>query len=253
MSPVPPIIDTFDAGGTFDSGLQWDVNVGPNLGNIAVYLALVTSEHSDKLNFIDTLSVLLQPLADIDAVVGLMPAKYDLDLAVGSQLDAIGERVGVTRNLTVPLTGVYFSWGTAGVGWGEGFWKGPFDPASGLVSLSDESYRTLLRARIANNQWDGTIPGAYAIWDELFVGTGFGILIQDLEDMHMIIALTGPVPDAVTLALVQNGEINLRPAGVGAEYFTPSVPDTPYFGWGVENSSIAGWGVGAWPIVSLSV
>jgi hypothetical protein len=63
----------------------------------------------------------------------------------------------------------------------------------------------------------------------------------------MALALTGPVPDAVTLALFTGGYLDIKPAGVRInDYFTPVVPNTPYFGYGVENSNISGWGVGYW-------
>ena len=239
-------IQTWDAGGTWDSGLQWDVNVGPSLGDIEPYLDLVTSEHRNKPNFIAALSAVLQPIADLEVLLRSMPDLYDLDLAVGSQLDVVGLWVGVSRFLSEPLTGVYFSFGIDGVGFGQGTWFGPFDPVSGLVALPDPAYRTLLRARIASNQWDGTIPGAYAAWDILFAGTGYNILIQDNENMSMLFALLGPAPDAVTLALLTGGYLTLKPAGVRVvSYVIPSVPNTPLFGFGVENTSIAGFGVGS--------
>lgn len=238
-------------GANWDSGLSWDVNVGPSPGDISGYLNLITSEHNDKPKFMATVALLLQPIADIQAVMASMPAKFDLDNAVGDQLDKVGEWVGVTRNIAVPLVGVYFSFNVAGVGFGQGTWYNLFDPLSGQVQLADDGYRTLLRARIASNHWDGTIPGAYAAWDALFANTGFSILIQDLGNMHMVYALTGPLPDAVTKALFTGGYLALKPSSVRIDYYlTPSVPNTPYFGFGVQNSAIAGFGTGAWGATS---
>lgn len=238
------VIDSWDSGlpgATWDSGLQWDVNVGPSPGDLSPYLALVTSEHNDKPNFMATLAVLLQPIADLIFLMKSLPGLFDLDVAIGDQLDTVGQWVGVTRNITVPLPNVYFSLDQAGVGLGEGTLKGEFDPVTGLLVLPDENYRTLLRARIASNQWDGTIPSAYSVWDVLFAGSGFGILIQDAGNMSMILALTGPVPDAVTSALFTGGYLSLKPAGVRiSNYITPAVANAPYFGIGVENAAIAG-------------
>jgi hypothetical protein len=63
----------------------------------------------------------------------------------------------------------------------------------------------------------------------------------------MDVVLVGPQPDAVTLALFTGGYLNLRPAGVGINnYYLPTVPDIPVFGFDVENSSISGFDVGAW-------
>lgn len=214
-------------------------------GDIDPYLALVTHEHNDKPKYIAMLSSLLQPMADLKATMAQIPLLYDLDDAIGAQLDTVGQWVGVRRFLSEPLENVYFSADTDGLGFDQGTIFGPFDPITGLVSLDDTAYRTLLRARIASNQWDGTIPGAYNAWNTLFMGTGYTILIQDEEDMEMIYALLGPVPDAVTLALFTGGYLTLKPDGVRVSaYFTPSVPDTPYFGADVENGSIAGFDVG---------
>lgn len=229
-------------GSRWDSGLFWD-------DALDGYLDLVTSEHRSRPNFIATLTALLQPIVGLQALVYTFPSLFDLDGAVGAQLDVVGQWVGVSRQLPIPLTGVYFSWGISGLGWGQGTWKGPFDPVSGLVSLPDDTYRTYIRAKIASNEWDGTIPGAYSAWDAAFAGTGHGILVQDYGNMHMLFALTGSLPDAVTQSLFVNGLLNIKPAGVRIDAFvTPSVPDAPYFGWGIDGPGIAGWGTGAWGV-----
>jgi len=244
-------VDSWDEGGRWDSGLQWDVNVGPNLGDVTPYLDRITSEHRSKPKFIAMVGGVLQPLADSQGLLNTLIALYDLDVAVGVQLDVIGKWIGQSRNLSVPLTGVYFSFDTAGVGFDQGTWHGPFDPVNDVVTLPDDAYRTLLRATIAANGWDGTIGGAYAAWNILFAGTGFGILIQDLGDMHMLFGLTGPLPDAVTVALLEGGYLSLKPAGVQVDaYLTPSVPDTPYFGFDAENTNVAGFDTGAWGLVA---
>lgn len=240
------------AGANWDSGLQWDVNNGPNVGDITKYLSLVTSQHNDKPKFMALVAMLVQPVADISALLERMPDLFDLDKAIGDQLDIVGEWVGITRNISIPLPNVYFSLGVAGLGLNEGTLKAAFDPTTGLLRLPDDAYRTLLRARIAMNHWDGTIPDAYKAWDALFAGTGFGILIIDGGDMSMIYALTGPVPDAVTLALLTGGYLSLKPAGVHINsYITPSVPHAPYFGIGIENGAIAGLGTGTFGITSV--
>jgi hypothetical protein len=246
-------IDSFDSGqpnARYDVGLQWDVNVGPNLGDVAVYTALITSEHNQRPKFMAMVSALMQPLADAVALVGSIFEKFDVDTAVGDQLDVIGQYVGVGRQIPIPLTGVFFSWATIGLGWGQGNWPNVLNPTQ-LIDLPDNNFRVLIRARIAANNWDGTIPGAYEVWDKIFAGTGVGILIQDLGNMHMLLALTGPVPDAVNRALFTGGYLDVKPAGVKIDkYLTPPVDDVPYFGWGVQNENIAGWGSGYWGVQS---
>jgi hypothetical protein len=246
-------IDSWDSGqpnAFWDVGLDWDTNVGPNPGDITRWLSLITSEHNQRPNYMAMVSAVLQPFADTLAVVAGVPLLYDVDTAIGSQLDIDGQWVGETRFITVPLTDVFFSWDVAGLGWGEGNWTASIN-ATELVTLPDAQFRTLIFAAIAANHWNGTIPQAYDIWNTIFAGTGIGILIQDLPGMHMDLALTGPVPDAVTKALFTGGYLNLVPAGVKIDhYYTPFLPDVPYFGWGVENASISGWDVGYWGVVN---
>lgn len=214
-------VDSWDSGlqgATWDSGLQWDVNVGAPGGNVAPYLALVTSEHRDKPKFMAMIAMLMQTPADM--IVGLQSLQtiFDLDTALGAQLDAVGEWIGVDRHLRVPLPNSWFSWDVVGLGWDEGSWHDPNDPTNEVITLPDDAYRTLLRARVVNNQWDGTIPAAYSIWETMFEGTGSSIDITDNGDMTMEFTLRGTAPDAITTALLDGGYLSTTPAGVEASY-----------------------------------
>jgi hypothetical protein len=193
-------------------------------GDVTPYLNLITSEHRDKPKYIAIMTAFLQPMADGLSVADMLVTLFDVDAADGVQLDAIGLWVGRSRNLTVPITGVYFTFDT-GPGFDQGIFKGPFDPSSGLVALPDAQYRTLLKATIAANHWDGTIESAYAAYDIVFGPLGFQIFIVDNQDMSMDLILAGGVPDALTLALFTGGYLSLKPSGVRiAEYVTPGVP-----------------------------
>lgn len=221
-------------------------------GSVAPYLALITAEHANKPNFVSTVALSCQGSADNQVVLNSLQTIFDLDTAAGQQLDFLGQWVGVTRNLTESLTGVYFSLDSATLGLDQGYLQGPFDPTTGLVSLDDGTYRTLLRAKIASNNWNGSIPDAYTVWDTLFAGTGTSILIQDNGNMTMLMLLTGPIPTPVIQALFEGGYLVLKPAGVGATYIVPSVSGAPYFGLDVENSAIAGLDVGAFGTMGTS-
>lgn len=212
-------------------------------GNIESYINLITSAHANKPNFVAVMSTLLQPFAD--QIQQLQSIKFDIDTSVGQQLDFIGQWVGISRNLEEPLTDVYFALDTAGLGFDQGTWLGPFDPTTQLDALPDDAYRTLLRVRIANNQWDGTVPGAYSFMEAVFPGNTF--FIQDNQDMTILEGVAGPVPlTAVTMALLEGGYLSIKPAGVGITYYVfPSVPG-PIFGFDLETPVISGFDVGAW-------
>lgn len=216
----------------------------PALPTIDTYLNLITSEHRDKPNFMATVAAECQPFVDIMNALYSMITMFTPD-ATGDQLDKVGARVGVSRNLATPLQNVYFSW-DGGPGWDEGVWLGPNDSPSGLTTLPDDAFQILVKFAIAQNNWDGTIPGAYAIWESV-MGTNFGILIQDNQDMTMLVTFIDLIQSVVTKALITGGYFNLRPAAVAiTEFAQPSVQGEPVFGWDAQNSTVAGWDTGCW-------
>lgn len=214
------------------------------MADVLEYTNLITSEHNTRPKFMAMVAATVQPKVDTQNVLDTFPDLFDVNIAVGDQLDILGLWVGVNRNISIPLVGVFFTWGTAGLGWGQGTWFSPFDNIAGLVQLPDDSYRILILATIASNQWDGTIPGAYQILSLLQELTGMQILIQDNQDMSMSIIVLATNISAVMSALLHNGFIAMRPAGVRiAGYFQAVIP---VFGWGENTSNIQGWGTGNW-------
>lgn len=210
------------------------------------YGSFITSEHRDKPKFMAVVEAVTDPASAVQLSYLEMLAAFDLDHAVGQQLDIIGEWVGITRRVPVPLENVYFSWdSTAELGWDSGVWKGIFDPDSGLESLGDEDYRQLLRAKIAANQWDGTIEGAEAVWAIVFAGVQ-QIILQDNQDMTMTLGFVGPPLNAVQKALLLDGYFPLKPAGVRIRYYAVP-PDTgPLFAWDADSDVLKGWEEGRW-------
>lgn len=215
-------------------------------GEVDSYIGLITSEHASAPKFVATVAAAVQPFSDLAAVLTALSAAFDLDVAVGAQLDIVGQWVGITRYVRTSLTGVYFGFELEGVGWDQGVWFSKGEPTTGLTALPDDIYRLMLKAKIAANQWDGTVPGAYAAWDTLFAAYGFQILIQDHGDMTMTLALAGASNNPAFLELFIGGYFDLRPAGVLIDsYLIPSA-NAPFFGFDAENSAVSGWDVGAW-------
>lgn len=211
------------------------------------YLNLITSEHRGKEKFEATVTVGVSPFAKIQDVLNGLPADFDIDTATGVQLDSVGAWIGRSRRIDTPLTGIYFTWeGLLSEGWDAGSWKGEFDPDSGLVDLPDDAYRTLLKAKIAANNWDGSIPQAYDIWLSAF-GAESILLIQDNQDMSMVIAIAGERLDTIEQALLVNGYIPLKPEGVRVEYYAVAPSAGTLMAWDVTpNAALAGWDNGQW-------
>lgn len=237
VTPQPSFWDTL--GQVWDSGQNWDSI------SVASWLALIPPENNQQPNFMTMLAALLQPFADAVTVAGSLPGLFDIDTAVGAQLDVDGQWIGISRNVATPLTGVYFSFDTAGLGFDQGVWQGPFDPSTGLVSLDDSDYRFLLYAKIAMNQWDGTIPQAQTILNELFPGQI--VIIQDSENNHMAFGMLVLPANVVQAALFTQGYIQLVPAGVTVDgFYVPKIAGVPFFGFDAESAAVSGFDVGQW-------
>ncbi|MBR8380725.1 DUF2612 domain-containing protein [Burkholderia cenocepacia] len=216
------------------------------MADISDYTSLITSEHRSQPNYIGVVTALIQPLVDQMNMLAAMPGQFDLDVAVGVQLDAIGVWVGISREIATPLAGVYFSFDVDGLGFDQGIWKGPYDPDDGLVSLDDDTYRLVIRAKIGANHWDGTLGSSADILNSIFNGDTH-LFIEDNQDMSMTIAIAGKVPSPVFLALLANGYLPLKPEGVRIAYrMVTSVDETPIFGFDMDNEYVAGFDVGSW-------
>ena len=133
----------------------------------------------------------------------------------------------------------------------------------------------LLKAKVAANSWDGTIPGAYSVWEAAFADTRATVVLQDNGDMSMTVGIIGLAADRVLLSLLLSGYLPLKPEGVRITAFTvtpdtgrifaldadgrvfggfddsrwgdlSSVRGTELFAWGCESYNLRGWGRGYW-------
>lgn len=251
---------------------------------LATYLGRITPWQSNNPRFTATVSGSLAPITTAAAVIASLPAAFDLDTAVGAQLDIVGEWVGRARTVLLPIVGAYFSWDVEGLGWDQGAWRGPYADEVAIAALDDETYRRLLYANILAKRWDGTVPGAQAAFDAFFVDPATLVFVQDnartpypvaffawdeegrgwgeanwydpagpaanlgAVDVSMTIGVAGKIPPPVYLGLLAQNAIPIKPGGVKTTYLVTSVDETPLFGWGVENEFVAGWGAGAWGV-----
>lgn len=247
------------------------------------YVGRVTPWQSGHARFEGTVRVSIAPIADAGSVAASLPAAFDLDVAIGVQLDATGAWVGRDRNVRIPIPQPWFAWGDAVRGWGQGVWKGPFSGQFGVYRLDDETYRRLLRANIIAKRWDGTIPGAQAAFDAFFIDPETFVFVQDKAqvpypasafawgiegrgwrqaswrgaqtandlgkvDVAMTICIAGKIPSQMALGLLAQNAIPIKPGGVSVAYRITSVDRRPIFGFGVQNKYVSGWGTGAWAV-----
>ena len=98
--------------------------------DVSNYLDLVPTENYNKPKFMSFLEAVLDPVMSLQDVVS-MPEAFNVDIAAGSQLDVLGECVGVQRELD-------------------------HVPANGDVSMTDDEYRAVMKMRLAQSIWDGS-------------------------------------------------------------------------------------------------
>lgn len=219
------------------------------------YTDLITNYHRGKPLFVDHIDLSTRPLTDVNTSLNGLLSAFDIDDAAGVQLDILGEWIGRTRIVSQPISGVYFSFDTDGLGWDQGVWQGPYDPDAGYTSLSDDTYRIVLKAKIAINNWDGQNDSLPPILEAALEGSGLTMQIVDNQDMTISVWVFPEIDISQVslelLAAIKQGYLTVKAAGVWAgDILTPSI-ETPsvgnrFFGFDMDNEYIAGFDDGAW-------
>lgn len=219
------------------------------------YTELITNYHRGKKLFVEHIDLSTRTISDAANAQAAMLTAFDIDSAVGVQLDILGEWIGRTRIVSQPISGIYFSFDSNDLGWDQGVWQGPYDPDNGFTSLSDEIYRLILKAKIAINIWDGTNESLPEILEAALSGSGLSMQIIDNQDMTISV-LVFPDRDIKDVSLeliaaIKQGYLTVKAAGVWAggsveqTILTPSV-GKKFFGFDMSNDYISGFDDGAW-------
>lgn len=179
------------------------------------FTGLVTTEHQDKPRYIETVSLSTQGYADQIALCSQAYDLYDLDNAVGVQLDAVGMWIGLSRFVSLDIQ-QFFSWDTEGLGWDQGVWWEIGDAESVVTQLQDGQYRQLLKIKIACNKFDGTLPSAIKILSDAVSTDGCTVTAAEGR-MSVAFTITGPISN-VMKAVISGNYIPLKPAGIAVTY-----------------------------------
>ncbi|HFZ2301801.1 TPA: DUF2612 domain-containing protein [Klebsiella aerogenes] len=250
------------------------------------YTDRISNYHAGKPKFFAHVDLSTRPLIDISQTMTGMISAFDIDTAVGKQLDILGEWIGRKRRVNTPISGVYFSWDTEKLGWDQGVWQGPFDPDDGFLDLSDEVYRLVLKVKIAINHWNGQNDTLPPILDSALAGSGIRMAIIDNQDMSISIWILGDpaavmsetdrlildsavnrgpfiklspgyVPsrydanplDQVNSELwwaIRGGYMTIKAAGVRVKEIETTSDGYQFFGFDIDNEFIAGFDQGSW-------
>jgi hypothetical protein len=184
---------------------------------VSDYQNLITSEHKTKPNFMAWLGVNLSFINDAINVMNTIVPAFDLDKAVGVQLDTLGLMTGVNRLLI-------------------------FQPSDGSSPLLDDTtFRILQKSKIVRNQWDGTIETIQALWNIAF--PLYHLIIKDYENMSIATIAIGSLT-TLQQQLITNGYIIPKPMGVSMNYDFSS---TSVFSYDLNDGTVyGGYDVGSW-------
>lgn len=126
-----------------------------------------------------------------DALMSELVSAFDIDTAIGAQLDMIGSFVGLGRN-----------------------------------NQNDERYRVLLKLKILKNN---IFPSMKNIDDALFNYFGNLIMMNNNKDMTITYILNNELGDVIQILINEN--LLPAPLGVGVNIITRTNPDQKYFGY----------------------
>lgn len=189
--------------------------------DISFYLKLITHQYQNSPKFLAMVEALLQKLADASDCAESLDLAFDLDYAVGDQLDILGEIVRISRIL-------------------------PFEPNYGISPvLTDADYRVLLKATIGKNHWDGIQGSLSTLWAILFPGVTIAIHDNNIYDhMSMDVFLEFPNRTSIFVDLATRGYIVPKPEGVLQRTYLG--PPFPLFGFDYFDPYVAGFDIGYW-------
>lgn len=197
---------------------------------VADYTALITSQHAIQPKFVALVSALTGTMVDLNNFLSSLPVEFDPEQARWTQLDALGVRVGLDRNLRATTPGLYVQ-----------------VPPAGTAPLADSDYSIMLRGKMLSNEWLGTVTDAFTHVTNLFPTTGALVFIIDNQDMTMTTCVAGAVLDESMRQALACGYMQVRPAGVLSDYLFTSAA-APIFGLDVNNEFIGGLDYGAWGV-----
>lgn len=248
---------------------------------VADYTGLITPWQSTKARFVATVAAGVAPYCDALAVIASMPGLFDLDVAVGDQLDKTGEWIGQSRGVPIALPSLYFSADIAGLGADEGYASQPIETGYSTSYLPDPYYRKLLYAKILANRWDGTVSGLQTIMRTYFDDPDVLVFIDDKSgsaspalffaaddavagadlgaaypggvagsavasfSMQWLVAFAGKMPSMTDLAILTAGILPVKPMGADVQTLVTTVNGAPLFGADMDSAYVSGADIGA--------
>ena len=117
---------------------------------------------------------------------------------------------------------------------------------SGVITMDDETYRMVLRAKIQANHWNGTMEALPGIYASLSTFLGATIFAVDNFDMSMDLFVSGTRLTPLMRAIIAMGMLDIKPEGVRVHNHIISSETGTLFGFDISNDFIDGFDKSVW-------
>ncbi|HEY1847071.1 MAG TPA: DUF2612 domain-containing protein [Buttiauxella sp.] len=182
------------------------------------YSNLIPAWQREAPNYLKMLDALTEAFTRQQAVSRSLVGHFDLDKAIGAQLDIIGQWIGSTRRIFAPIEDYFFTLDSETLGFDYGYWKNRYDSEFGFVDLDDDNFRTVLRAKIGANNWNGTSQTLPDILQSIYPKKDILISFIDNQDMTMTVTVKGKSISTITKEIIRQGYLAIKPAGITVNY-----------------------------------
>lgn len=225
------------------------------------YSALLTSEYANSPNFIQTVQLTANAIGDITTLLQSLPAQFDIDNALGRQLDIVGQWIGFPRTIGGVLLVQFFGFADDATALTFGELTDPSvggrflelgENTSQSATLSDVEYKLLLKAKVLQNDWDGSVAEFEAAANDVLLGIPY--LVVD-PGTNVVLIMPRAALDPVLTQLLTGYDLLPRAAGVryqfvipqsGYAWTTAGTATTPVITTVIKASGNAAWDSAAW-------
>lgn len=200
-------------------------------------------QYTDKPNATGTITAITQEFELVFDLINMFDEAFDLDTAVGKQLDILGKIVGIPREVPFAIPKKYFGFSdnTTATPMADKFliittnpMRSKFEIPYTSGQLNDNQYRFFIKAKVIKNYATSrnidinklSIQNAI---DFLFDGKAY---LVDNKNMSMTLYIENTF-DFDMLQYIKQLDIIPRPQCV--DYSTVSYVDGKTFGWNIDN------------------
>jgi len=207
------------------------------------YLNLLILQYSDLPKASETIEALTGKYEELYNVILAFESAFDIDTAVGVQLDTLGKIIGLSRIVPDVVPKVYFAFsGTLNA---DTFSKAPMFRTSDAIltdtQLNDSDYRFFLKAKIAKNVVTAKmIDDDLSLQDAIAFMFGNAAYVSDNQDMTMTLYVDDTYPTRL-LTYLAALDLIPRPQAVSIKYAI--IINSKTFGFN-NNPNAVGFGQG---------